>query len=109
MPGLTSRERVLAAVNRSPADRPPVGSMGFAEGVARDIRRLLGASDFGTISTQTTLPNGTPDDVRCEVRERIRVLGDCGGYIVSPDHQVMDDVPAENAIALYETVGSLAG
>lgn len=77
------------------------------ERLARDFGAHL--TFFGAISTQTTLPSGTPDDVRREVRERIRVLGDGGGYIVSPDHTVMDDVPAENAIALYEAVGSLGG
>ena len=57
---------------------------------------------FGAISTQNTLPFATPEGVRREVRERIRVLGDGGGYICSPDHAVLDDVPAENVLALYD-------
>jgi len=63
---------------------------------------------FGAISTQTTLPFGTPDDVRREVRERIRVLGaGGGGYVAAPDHTVLDGVPPQNVIALYDEVGSL--
>jgi uroporphyrinogen decarboxylase len=63
---------------------------------------------FGAISTQTTLPFGTPDDVRRQVRERIRVLGTGGGgYVVSPDHTFLDGVPPQNVIALYDEVGSL--
>jgi uroporphyrinogen decarboxylase len=63
---------------------------------------------FGGISTQTTLPFGTPEDVRREVRERIRVLGSGGGgYVAGPDHTVLDGVPPENVLALYEEVGSL--
>jgi uroporphyrinogen decarboxylase len=63
---------------------------------------------FGGISTQTTLPFGTPEDVRREVRERIRVLGGGGGgYIVSPDHAILSGVPARNVLALYEEAGSL--
>jgi uroporphyrinogen decarboxylase len=63
---------------------------------------------FGAISTQDTLPYGTPAQVRAEVATRIAVLGQGGGYIVSPDHEVLDDVPPENVIALYEAAGSLA-
>jgi uroporphyrinogen decarboxylase len=63
---------------------------------------------FGAISTQRTLPFGTPDEVRAEVRERIRVLGaGGGGYIAAPDHTVLDGVPPQNVIALYDQVGSL--
>jgi uroporphyrinogen decarboxylase len=57
---------------------------------------------FGGISTQTTLPFGPTDDVRREVRERIRVLGKTGGYICGPDHGIMPDVPMENVLAMYD-------
>ncbi|OGG46329.1 MAG: hypothetical protein A3F84_27205 [Candidatus Handelsmanbacteria bacterium RIFCSPLOWO2_12_FULL_64_10] len=75
------------------------------------LRREFGGrlTFFGAISTQTVLPCGTPRDVRREVQERLRTLGEGGGYIVSPDHQVLDDVPAENVIALYQAAGSLSG
>jgi uroporphyrinogen decarboxylase len=59
---------------------------------------------FGGISTQTTLPFGTTDDVRREVRERIRVLGKNGGYICGPDHGIMPDVPLENVLAMHDEV-----
>lgn len=57
---------------------------------------------FGAISTQTTLPHGTPEDVRAEVRERIRVLGKGGGYICGADHGIMPDVPIENVEAMLD-------
>ena len=57
---------------------------------------------FGAVSTQRTLPFGTPEDVRREVRDRVRVLGEGGGYICSPDHCILDDVPVENVLALYD-------
>ena len=57
---------------------------------------------FGGISTQTTLPFGTTEDVRREVRDRIRVLGRNGGYICGPDHGIMPDVPLENVLAMYD-------
>jgi uroporphyrinogen decarboxylase len=57
---------------------------------------------YGAISTQTTLPLGTEEDVRREVRERIRVLGRNGGYIVGPDHGIMPDVPVKNVLAMFD-------
>jgi uroporphyrinogen decarboxylase len=57
---------------------------------------------FGAISTQTTLPRGTPDDVRAEVCERIRILGEGGGYICGADHGIMPDVPIENVEAMLD-------
>jgi uroporphyrinogen decarboxylase len=59
-------------------------------------------SFHGAIDTQTTLPFGTPDDVRREVRERVAVLGAGGGYILAPTHNVQPDTPLENVLAMYE-------
>ena len=63
---------------------------------------------YGAVNTQGTLPFGSPDDVRREVRERIRVLGKGGGYIIGPDHTVMKDVPPENIFALYDEAAKLS-
>ena len=57
---------------------------------------------FGAINSQHTLPRGTPDDVRAEVRERVRVLGKEGGYICGPDHTILPDVPIENVLAMLD-------
>jgi uroporphyrinogen decarboxylase len=57
---------------------------------------------YGAISTQQTLPRGTTDDVRAEVRERIRVLGAGGGYICGSDHGILPDVPIENVLAMLD-------
>ena len=55
----------------------------------------------GLISTQQTLPHGTPEDVRAEVRHRLDVVGKGGGYILSPAHCIQPDTPLENVLALY--------
>ena len=52
---------------------------------------------------QTTLPFGTPDDVKREVRERIDVLGRGGGYILGPSHWIQAGTPPENIIAMFDT------
>jgi uroporphyrinogen decarboxylase len=56
----------------------------------------------GTIGTQTTLPFGTPDEVRDLVKERIETVGVGGGFILAPSHMVEPDVPWENLIAFFE-------
>lgn len=59
---------------------------------------------WGTIGTQTTLPFGTPDDVRAVVRERIRTVGKGGGLFLSPTHMVEPDVPWENILAFFRAI-----
>ena len=67
-------------------------------------RRYRGRLAFhGGLSTQKTLPFGTPDDVRRETR-RLLELGRDGGYIFAPAHDVEGDVPLENMLAAIETV-----
>ncbi|MGE5221111.1 MAG: uroporphyrinogen decarboxylase family protein [Omnitrophica WOR_2 bacterium] len=58
----------------------------------------------GGIDTQKTLPFGTPEEVRSEVRERMSILGRGGGFVFNPIHNVQARVPAENLKALYEAV-----
>lgn len=55
----------------------------------------------GGLSTQRTLPYGSPDDIRHETR-RLISLGRDGGYILSPAHAVEGDVPLENMLAFID-------
>jgi len=57
----------------------------------------------GGLSTQKTLPFGTPDEVRAETR-RLLELGRQGGYIFAPAHDVEGDVPLENMLAMIDVV-----
>ncbi len=54
---------------------------------------------WGGVSTQKTLPYGSPEDVRREIRERIKILGKGGGYILAPSHELQGDIPLENMLA----------
>jgi hypothetical protein len=58
----------------------------------------------GGIDTQHTLPFGSPEQVREEVRQRIKVFGAGGGFVFNPVHNVQSRVPIENLLAMYETV-----
>lgn len=56
----------------------------------------------GTISIQSTLPFGEPEDVANEVIERISTLGPTG-LILGPTHAMQSDVPTNNILTLYKT------
>jgi hypothetical protein len=58
----------------------------------------------GGVDTQHTLPEGTPDEVKAEVRQRIKTFGKGGGFIFNTVHNVQPLIRVENLIALYETV-----
>jgi uroporphyrinogen-III decarboxylase len=58
----------------------------------------------GGVDTQRTLPFGTPDDVRREVRERIKIFGPGGGFVFAAVHNIQACTPVENLLAMFETV-----
>lgn len=64
-------------------------------------------SFHGGMDVQGLLPFGTVEEVRRTARERIDVLGEQGGYILSPTHNIQIDTPPENILAMYEEAGSL--
>ena len=69
-----------------------------------DFKEIHGAygdklSFDGTIGTQTTMPFGTPRDVRREVFKNLDITGEKGGLFVSPTHILEPEVPIENLIA----------
>jgi uroporphyrinogen decarboxylase len=76
-----------------------------------DISRLK--QDFGehltfcgSVSVQTTLAFGTPQEVEYEVRRRLDLFPK-GGLFLGPTHAIQVGSPLENILALYRTAGSL--
>ena len=59
---------------------------------------------WGTVSTQALLPFGTPQEVKDKVQENMRVLGEGGGLVITPDQMVLPDIPWENMVAFFEAV-----
>ena len=57
---------------------------------------------WGGISTQQTLPYGTPDDVRAEARAVRAQMSEHGGYVFAPAQSIQSDVPVDNFLALLE-------
>lgn len=77
--------------------------------VAELVRTYRGRLTFhGGLSTQRTLPHGTPDEVRAKTR-RLLTLGTEGGYVFAPAHAVEGDTPMENMMAFLDEIQSQPG
>jgi len=48
------------------------------------------------------LTNGTPEEVREQVRERLRIFAPGGGYVFNQVHNIQANVPPENVVAMFE-------
>jgi uroporphyrinogen decarboxylase len=59
---------------------------------------------WGGVDTQHVLPYGKVNDVRREVRKRVRELAFGGGYVLAPVHNIQPDISTENICAIYEEV-----
>jgi len=75
--------------------------MGDPEELKRRFGKQL--AFYSNLCNQTILPNGTPEQVKQDVRRKMRALAPGGGYIVSGGHNIQADVPPENIIALFDT------
>ncbi len=74
---------------------------------AMDIRELKEKygdrlTFWGGISTQKTLPYGTPEEVKKEARQVRDLMSKSGGYIFAPAQSIQSDVPLDNIMALLE-------
>ena len=58
----------------------------------------------GGVDTQSTLNNGTPQQVADEVRRIIDTLAPGGGFVFAPVHNIQDDVSPENFWAMWDTL-----
>jgi len=57
----------------------------------------------GCISTAGPLACGTVDDTVSYCRETLDVMMPGGGYLFAPTHQIQDNTPTENVVAMYDT------
>jgi uroporphyrinogen decarboxylase len=72
------------------------------EGLARDFGSRL--VFHGGIDNQHTLPFGTPEDVRREVLDNLRIFRRCRGYVVAPCHNIQANTPTANVVAMYQAL-----
>jgi len=72
-----------------------------------DVGHVLGEfggriSLNGTIGTQTTMPFGTPEEVKAVVRRNLGLAGPRGGLLCCPTHMLEPEVPWDNVEAYVE-------
>ncbi len=70
------------------------------EGLKRSFGDRL--AFHGGIDIQYLLPLESAEAVRRETRRRAEILGQGGGYILAPSHNLQEDIPVENIRAMYD-------
>lgn len=58
----------------------------------------------GAVDTQGVFTDGTPQQVRDEVRRRVDDFGPEGGFVAAAVHNIQANVPPANIIAMWETI-----
>jgi hypothetical protein len=58
----------------------------------------------GGVDTQETLPFGTPDEVYNQVRERIDVFNEGGGFVFNTIHNIQGPTPLDNMQAMFRAI-----
>ena len=61
----------------------------------------------GGVDVQQLLPRSRPPEIKTIVDHLIEVLGQGGGFILSPTHNIQVDTPPENIVAIYRAAGSM--
>lgn len=57
---------------------------------------------WGCLGSQSTIPFGTPEEIRREVQKLCREMGAGGGYILAPAKALQPETPTANAVAVVE-------
>lgn len=70
----------------------------------QEVYREFGGkvSFHGTIGTQTTMPFGTPEQVKEKVKEHMAIAKPYGGLLPAPTHLLEPEVPWENILAYVQ-------
>ncbi|MGQ9731149.1 MAG: uroporphyrinogen decarboxylase family protein [Candidatus Zipacnadales bacterium] len=69
-----------------------------------DLKREFGRDlcFHGSVDIQHTLPRGSKEDIRAEVKQRMEAGKPGGGFIICTAHNIQPDVPISNILALFE-------
>jgi uroporphyrinogen decarboxylase len=63
----------------------------------------------GGIDTQHVLASGTPKEIRESVKRNCDIFMKDGGFVFNQVHNIVDGVPPENIIAMYDAVNTFSG
>jgi uroporphyrinogen decarboxylase len=69
-----------------------------------ELKRTFGRdlTFWGGLGSQSTIPRGTPAEIRAEVARLCREMGRGGGYLLAPAKPLQPETPTENAAAVVE-------
>jgi len=72
----------------------------------QELKRRFGdrLSFWGAIDQQKLLPFGSPAEIEADVKTKIAILGQGGGYMIAPAHIIQADTPIENVEAFITAV-----
>ena len=56
---------------------------------------------WGAVDIQQVLPFGSPAEVIEEVQQLFKILGEGGGWVLGPSHNIQPEVPPANIVAMY--------
>jgi hypothetical protein len=62
----------------------------------------------GGVDTQQVLPFGTPDEVRRQITQRVRIFSQKGGFVFNTIHNIQCNTPVENILAMFEALGRIS-
>ncbi len=63
----------------------------------------------GGVDTQHVLASGTPEEVAEAVKRNCDIFMKDGGFVFNQVHNIVDGVPPENIVAMYEAVNNFSG
>ena len=63
----------------------------------------------GGVDTQKTMAFGRPAEVYREVRERVEVFNQDGGFVFNAIHNIQGNTPVENVEAMFRAIRDSAG
>jgi uroporphyrinogen decarboxylase len=84
-----------------PIERAAGGDLAFVK--QRYLGRLC---PIGNVDNKYTMTEGTPDAIRAEVLECLRIGMPGGGYVLSTDHSIHAGMPYENVMTYLETAAA---
>jgi uroporphyrinogen decarboxylase len=72
---------------------------------AMELKRRFGKNVTfwgGGVDSHRILPFATPEQVREDVRRRMKIFAPGGGYVFASIHNILGDVPPENILAAFD-------
>ena len=71
-----------------------------------DVKEKFGdkLTFYGGVSVQNLLPFGSPEEIKTHVHKLNKHIGNKGGFIIAPSHDIPEDVPMENFLAFVDAV-----